>query len=388
MTLFILYLLAVTALIVSLAFIPLMLVTAIPMEAVYYHSLIRKPVVWGIFWSTIAWQAWAYFQGGAFPWGHAVPLALMALAVFILYNLYPSVTFPAVDYPTISNEPLALPIKDDAQMAIIEHNGVTKAYPLDYLIHGHIINDRFGDRLVSLTYCALCRGVIPFDVTDIGPLYVGAMKNGNMVVADRKTGTFFQQGTFESVVGPLHPRTLDMVMFQFLTWKQVRELDEMPQVPHVSEHDLRAFALPIPGAWEKLTKGNLTPGLSAAKRDKSFPARTSVIGVTDPSISPQIVYIKDEILKHGVVKNDDRDLIFVAQDKAVNAFKATVGGMAVDLALGEGSDLRDQTSGTVWDVRGKRKAGPLQSNLEMIMTSDEYWYSWKLFHPRSELIRL
>jgi len=91
--------------------------------------------------------------------------------VFIIYNLYPSVAFPAVDYPKVSDDPLALPIMDDAQMAIIEHNGVTKAYPLDYLIHGHIINDWFGDRLVSLTYCALCRSVIPFDVTDIGPLW-------------------------------------------------------------------------------------------------------------------------------------------------------------------------------------------------------------------------
>lgn len=250
MTLFILYLLALTALIVSLVFIPLILVTAIPLKAVYYHSLIRKPVVWGIAVFAAAWQGWMIFQTGMFPWSHTIPLAITALAVFIIYNLYPSVAFPAVDYPKMSNDPRALPIKDDAQMAIIEHNDITKAFPLDYLIHGHIINDWFGDRLVSLTYCALCRSVIPFDVTDIGPLYVGAMKNGNMVLADRKTGTFFQQGTFESDIGPLHPKTLDMVMFQFLTWKQVKELDKLPQIPHVTEHDFRPFALPIPGAWE------------------------------------------------------------------------------------------------------------------------------------------
>lgn len=47
MTLLILYLLALTALVVSLVFIPLILVTAIPLSAVYYHSLIRKPVAVG-----------------------------------------------------------------------------------------------------------------------------------------------------------------------------------------------------------------------------------------------------------------------------------------------------------------------------------------------------
>ena len=177
-------------------------------------------------------------------------------------------------------------------------------------------------------------------------------------------------------------------MFQFLTWKQVKELDELPLTPHVTEHDFRPFALPIPGAWEKLTKGDLTPGLSSAKRDKSFPARTSVIGITDPSVSPQIVFIKDEVLEKCVVHNSARGLILVAQDKAVNAFKSTVSGTPIDLSLAEGSDLRDEATGTIWDVRGKHKSGPLQSNLEMVMTSDEYWYSWKLFHPRSELIRL
>ena len=372
MTLLILYLLALTALVASLAFIPLILVTAIPLEAVYYHSLIRKPVVWVIFLSTYIWQAWDIYHTGTFPWEHAVPLALIGFAVFIIYNLYPPIAFPAVNYPKMSSDPLKLPIKDDAQMAIIEYAGTTKAYPLDYLIHGHIINDQFGDRIVSLTYCALCRSVIPFDVTDIGPLYVGAMKNGNMVLADQGTGTFFQQGTLESVIGPLHPLTLDMVMFQFLNWKQVKELDELPQVCHVTSHDFREFQLPIPGA----------------KRDKSFPARTSVIGITDPSVNPKVVYIKDEVLKQGVVTNENRGVVLIAQNNVVNAFKADVDGEPIDLTLNGGSDLRDQNSDTIWDIRGKYKQGPIKTDLDMVMTSDEYWYSWKLFHPKSELVRL
>lgn len=388
MTLLTLYLLAGTALVASLIFIPLMLITAIPVRAVYYNSLIRKPLVWGIFISAILWQAIVFFQTGEFAWANSVPLALMGIAVVIIYNLYPSVAFPAVDYPEMSDDPLTLPIKDDAQMAVIEYDGVTKAYPLDYLIHGHIINDTFGKRRVSLTYCALCRSVIPFDVTDLGPLYVGAMKNGNMVLADRQTNTFFQQGTFESVVGPLHPKTLDMAPFQFLTWKQVKELDALPSVPHVTAHDFRAFALPVPGAWERLTSGNFTPGLSAAKRDKSFPARTSVIGVTDPSINPQIVFIKDEILKQGIVTNREKDITLVAHGETVNAFRATIDDVEIDLAVAGESNLVDQISGTTWDVRGKYKQGAISSDLAMIMISDEYWYSWKLFHSRSELIRL
>jgi hypothetical protein len=62
-------------------------------------------------------------------------------------------------------------------------------------IYFQIVNDRFGDAIVSLTCCAMCRSIIPFDVTDPGPLFVASFKNANMVVADRRTGTFFQQAT-------------------------------------------------------------------------------------------------------------------------------------------------------------------------------------------------
>ncbi len=98
--------------------------------------------------------------------------------------------------------------------------------------------------------------------------------------------------------------------------------------------------------------------------------------------------MKDEVLDKGIVRNDARGLFLVGQDKAVNAFRSFANGTPIDLSLSEGSDLKDVATGTIWDVRGKYKSGPIQSNLEMVMTSDEYWYSWKLFHPRSELIRL
>lgn len=388
MTLFDLYLLATLALLTCIAFVPLILVTSIPLSAVYYHSLIRKPVVWILFLGSLSWEIWLYINTGEFLLEKTVPLALMALAVLVTYNFYPSVAFPAVDFPEMSNDPLLLPIEDKAQLAVIEYNGVTKAYPLDYVIHGHIINDKFGERLVSLTYCALCRSIIPFDVTDIGPLYVGAMKNGNMVVADRHTGTFFQQGTFESVIGPIHPKTLEMVPFQFLTWKQVKDLDEIPQICQVTKHDFREFELPIRGAWKKLTSGERTPGLTASNRDKTFPARTSVIGVNDPSISPKIVYVKNEVLEHSVVKNNAAELILVAQDDAVNAFRMKVQGQVIDLIITSDGVLKDEKSETVWDARGKYKTGIIDSDLEVITISDEYWYSWKLFHPRSELIRI
>ena len=133
--------------------------------------------------------------------------------MILTYKMHQDKAFPAVFFPGISKEPEKLPLNDNMEMAVIEYNEVTKCYPLDYVIHHHIINDHYKDKTVALTYCAMCRSIIPFDVTEIGPLFVGSFKNANMIVADKKTKTFFQQATFQSLIGKLHPYELIMIPF-------------------------------------------------------------------------------------------------------------------------------------------------------------------------------
>ncbi|HRE28684.1 MAG TPA: DUF3179 domain-containing (seleno)protein, partial [Anaerolineales bacterium] len=187
------------------------------------------------------------------------------------------------------------------QLALIEVDGVTRAYPLEYVIHHHVINDHIGRRLIALTYCAMCRTIIAFDVTEIGPLYVGSFKDANMIVADRQTGTFFQQATFESLIGPLHPARLTLTHYQVLPWSAVRQLRPMPQVVHVTSADLRDFELPIPGLWRRIMAGDVTPGLARRRHDPRFSPRTRVIALAGRG--GQVVAIpKTEVLDAGVVE--------------------------------------------------------------------------------------
>lgn len=383
-----LYLLALIALFVGTAAIYMAMIKPFPVEWLYYHYFIRKPVVWAILGGSLVWVAWLAFATGSFPLAAFIPLGLMVLSVVLTYRMHQETAFPAIDFPVMSDDPFQLPLTGDMQLAVIEYGGVTKAYPLDYVIHHHVINDRFGDRMVALTYCAMCRSIIPFDVTDLGPLFVGSFKNANMIVADRRTKTFFQQATLESIIGPLHPHTLEMIPFQILPWDEVKRLAILPQVAHVTEDDLREFQLPIPGVWRKIMASEATPGLPAKSRDRSFPARTRVIGVIDRIAGPPVVYLKSELTDRGVVKNEVLNIVFVALGDTVNAFKGSVAGQAIDLSTNKDGTLYDAHSGTVWDARGKYRSGPLRSNLEIVAISDEYWFSWKAFHPDSSLVRL
>jgi hypothetical protein len=383
-----LYLLATLALLVGTAAVYMALLKPFPVQWLYYHYFIRKPLVWTIFAGSLAYVTWLSVEAGTFPLAVSPPLALIGLAIVLTYRMHQESAFPAVDFPAVANDPFKLPLTDDMQMAVVEHSGVAKAYPLDYVIHHHIINDWFGDRIVALTYCAMCRSIIPFDVTDIGPLFVGSFKDANMIVADRRTKTFFQQATFQSIIGPLHPHTLTMIPFQILRWREIRRLKQVPQIWQVAHADFREFELPIAGVWRKIMLSETTPGLPSRLRDKSFPARTHVIGVTDPIANPQVAYLKSELMQQSIVHNEALSVFLVARGDTVNAFAGSVTGRPVQLSACPDGELADTHSGTIWDARGKYASGPIKSDLEKIAISDEYWFSWKAFHPSSRLIRI
>lgn len=381
------YGIALIALAIGTAAIYIALIERFPVSWLYYHYFIRKPINWTLLIGLISWTLIIYERAGEFPFWSLVPILLTGLAVILTYKMHQEVAFKAVDFPELTTDPSSLPIEEDMEIAVIEYDGETKCYPLDYVIHHHIINDKFNSKTVSLTYCAMCRSIIPFDVTDIGPLFVASFKNANMVVADRRTKTFFQQATFKSIIGKLHPTELTMIPFQILSWAEVKKSIPKPQVVNVNEKDFREFQLPIPGVWKKIMASESTPGLSEKNRDKSFPARTHVIGIIDDSIEERIVYLKKEVLAKKVVVNQENDFFLIGMDHTVNAFRKTLNHSNLNISI-EKSEIIDSNSETRWDIRGKYISGSLNGNLEPIAITDEYWFSWKKFHEDSKLIRL
>ncbi len=92
--------------------------------------------------------------------------------------------------------------------------------------------------------------------------------------------------------------------------------------------------------------------------------------------------------RQGIVKNEELNAFLVAVGDTVNAFKGLVAGESINLVISEDNVLSDISSGTEWNVRGKYLGGSIESDLELLAISDEYWFSWKEFHPDSQLIRL
>ncbi|MCF6364574.1 MAG: DUF3179 domain-containing protein [Bacteroidales bacterium] len=379
----ILYIIAFISLIIGMGAV-FTLIEKFPVKLLYYHYRIRKPLIWIIFTGVLVWQILISTNG--FSVNSIPPLLIIGLAVIMTYKVHQSTWFKAINFPKMTSETENIPLSKESQLAVIEINGIIKAYPLDFVIHHHIVNDKFNETVIALTYCAMCRSIIPFDVTEIGPLFVASFKNANMVVADKKTKTFFQQASFNSIIGKLHPYTLKMISFQILSWEDVKKLKPVPKIAVITENDLRSFKLPIPGVWKKVMSTELTPGLS--NKDKTFPSKMHVIGIIDASVNPKVVYLKSEVLSQKVLRNDDLCFTLISTGKTVNGFKNKVGTHEIYLSLKDRQTITDSKSETTWDLTGKYIGGIVNSNLEPLAISDEYWFSWKNFHPESNLIRI
>ncbi|MEC4114239.1 DUF3179 domain-containing (seleno)protein [Myroides pelagicus] len=236
--------LSVLSILIGLSGVYMTMLEFVPIRWVYYMNRVRLP--WAIIILLIAGGLTFYWSYHRY-WLSCIAFVLTVLGVFLAYRLTQERMFAAVDFPEVEAVTTDGLLLDDSELAVIEYNGVTKCYPLDYVIHHHIINDQFGSKTVSLTYCAMCRSIIPFDVTDIGPLYVSSFKHANMIVSDRKTGTFYQQANFQSLIGKLHPSELMAIPFQIATWEEVKKMIKKPVMPVLKKEDLTPFELPIKG---------------------------------------------------------------------------------------------------------------------------------------------
>lgn len=386
-----LWVLAVLALAVGMAAIYLAIIEAVPLAWLYWHARLRKPILWAIV-LVGALLVWTGIHDGA-PVGRLLlPFALQALGLLMGYRVHQEVVFDAVMFPPRTTDLDASPV-DDMEVALLEVDGDLRAYPLAYVEHHHIVNDRFGSgpdaRIIALTFCAMCRTIIAFDVTDIGPLYVASYKNGNMVVGDRKTRTFFQQATFKSVIGPRHPHTLTFYPSQILPWGAAKRLNPPPSIVAVTPHDLRRFELPIPGLWQRILHSEVTPGLSAASRDRRFPARTRVLGIT--LSGREWVYRKQAVIDRGSVTNREGDFCLIATGDTVTGFRTTLGDQVdqpLRLVPHDADKILDEAGGTMWDRRGRYLSGPRHADLTPVPVSDEFWFAWSRFHPNAKLVTL
>ncbi|MFW9787548.1 MAG: DUF3179 domain-containing (seleno)protein [Candidatus Thorarchaeota archaeon] len=314
-----------------------------------------------------------------------IPITLAAIQIVLIpinLVLHPHRIFRAVlqpEYEPADRQDLLPP---DVPVLVIEVDQVQRAYPVSFVSWHHIINDIVGSKSVLVTFCPICNTGIGYDVTGYGPFIVGGFYKGNMVMADKRTKTFWQQATGESLVGKLHPRQLELIHLDLLTWSMAKATYPDIQLVHTPEKDLRPFHMPF--IWDFYMRSNVIPGVPGKERDDRLPQKALVIGV--PRTQGDVAYLKEDVLKQIWVRDDELKLILVSKTNIVRGYYAEVEGIQLRLEyLPDQEEVQDEVSHTIWNLHGKWVQGEIKHDLVRWPVSEEYWFAWKQFHPFTEV---
>jgi hypothetical protein len=229
--------------------------------------------------------------------------------------------------------------------------GVAKAYPIGILNWHEIVNDRFGDQRIVVTFCPLCGTGMAFDARVAGRERTfgvsGLLYNSDVLLYDRESESLWSQIAKSAVSGTLKGEHLNPVVTTHTTWADWQR--RYPGTVVLSENTghVRDYGRDPYRGYE-------------SSRDVYFP-----VARTDPRYHPKERVIGLEL--NGQVKAYP----FVELSQGSARLADRVGDQPVIVEF----DAEQQT-GRVLDQHGVE-----------LPTVIAFWFAWSAFHPQGEVYR-
>lgn len=266
----------------------------------------------------------------------------------------------------------------------VVNNGVAKAYPIIYLGYHHKVQDNIGSKDILVTYCTMCRTGRVYDPVINGKKQtfrlVGA-RHYNAIIEDVDSKTWWYQSTGNAAVGPMKGAHLAELPYEQLTlaaWleKYPASLILQPDKLYANDYlDLKDY-----DRQQAVDKDSLL------KNKDSLVKKSWMIGVIVTGQSKAYDWramIKKRVLNDSV---NHTDLLVLMQKDKMNyhVYNSTLGGRQLHFTFTPTDQLTDKETASTWDWNGNCVAGPQKGqHLDKIQAYQEYWRSWKQFHPNT-----
>ncbi|HJW29014.1 MAG TPA: DUF3179 domain-containing (seleno)protein [Saprospiraceae bacterium] len=258
----------------------------------------------------------------------------------------------------------------------IENNGQAKAFPIQYISYHHKVFDTIGGMPIMVTYCSVCRSGRAFQPVVNGKpekFRLVGMDHFNAMFEDQTTKSWWRQENGEAVAGPLQGQFLPewpATQTSLRTWLQLHPNSTImqPDTTFKKEYeDESDFEVGRP-------KGRLTVYDTASWHDKSWIAGV-IIG--EESRAYDWNELKKDTLVRDVILGVPIAIFISDKGKSIMGVKRNSSYQPLHL---RNDTLTDGTN--QYDLNGKN-LDPNGKNLERITVYQEYWHSWKTFHPNT-----
>jgi hypothetical protein len=258
---------------------------------------------------------------------------------------------PAIDTPRLSSADTATFLQPGDRVLGITRNGVGKAYPVAILNWHEIVNDRFDDEPVVVTYCPLCGTGIAYRASAGGQELEfgvsGLLYNSDMLLYDRQTLSLWSQIRRQAITGPMKGEKLQAVPLMHTHWSDWKQ--RHPET----------LVLSTDTGYQRDYSRNPYEGYDKT-RDLWFPVKAQ-----DERYHPKEPMLGIEIDGHF------KAYPFVELEKSGADVHDTLAGMNIVVKY----DHQHHTA-VAEDVQGNILPGVMA-----------YWFAWYAFHPDTEVYR-
>lgn len=262
---------------------------------------------------------------------------------------------PAIDKPVFLKANKAKEVRDSARVLGITRNGVSKAYPISIMNYHEIVNDRFVDEAIAVTYCPLCGSGVAFKTEVTGYQLQfgvsGLLYNSDVLLYDRRTNSLWSQLLSKAITGPLKGNELTRIPIEHTTWADWRT--QNPDTLVLSQDT----------------------GYRRDYKDNPYAGYDEHEGVNFPvSFRAQGYHPKEQVL--GIqINNQAKAYPFVELAKAAKQNVAEI----QDEVAGQLITVRFDTThraAKAYDAEGKQIAG-----------TTLYWFAWFTFNPKTAVFK-
>ena len=153
---------------------------------------------------------------------------------------------PAIDSPKFVTGEYAAFLRDDDAVLGVIRSGVAHAYPVRILNWHEVVNDRFDDEAVVITFCPLCGTGVAFNASIDGRVLSfgvsGLLYNSDVLLYDRQTQSLWSQLLAQAISGPMKGRFLTMLPLTHTTWIDWRTRQPATEVLSPETGQARPYA--------------------------------------------------------------------------------------------------------------------------------------------------
>lgn len=307
---------------------------------------------------------------------------------------------PPIDNPQFESIEVARAwLQNQSPVIVLEIEGDARAYPLAILTWHEIANDVVGGIPVAVTFCPLCNSSVVFDrrVEDKTLRFgvSGNLRNSDLVMWDNETESWWQQLTGEGIVGAYTGtklRIIPSLVTSFGDFAAAYPLGKVlsRQTGHSRSYGRNPYVGYDSESRPFLFEGNLDPRL---------PATAHVLAglVEGKAVAYPFVILSERRVIVDTVGSVN--VVALWQDGAVSALDAAtidesrpigtaalysrdLDGQTLTFKLDENGIIRDEQTGSAWDVFGRAVEGEFKGRqLDRLIAGPYFWFAWVAFRP-------